>query len=295
MTNIYKLFLVFAMFCSSCFAQNIDLIDCVKGFGNTNMFFYNVEGVDVQREVFDVDLNEKNLNKIYKKYRIRKLKKDKKIVFDTNFLTCVKINKPKNGFVSVESYYIFCKKKGEIQLIKFAFLYEQDEALEKDFIQLLIEKSTLIQRYTSMNSIDFVNRDLKGCNSCRWMGVNNLQCPYNGQMSWSLHRTKRSAQAILNKMIKITRSKGGGKVVSEEKVAVIFEDKNTNATKLVYDFKGINSVLVGMSGGENLTIYYVVEKVRGVYASCILSYWNNDIITKTGLPTLLNKVMEIKK
>ncbi len=49
-----------------------------------------------------------------------------------------------------------------------------------------------------------------------------------------------------------------------------------------------------MTGGKTLTIYYIAEKVRGNYLSCVLSYWNNDVITETGLPPLLNEVMKLK-
>lgn len=64
---------------------------------------------------------------------------------------------------------------------------------------------------------------------------------------------------------------------------------------MIYDIKGINSLLVGMSGEKTLTIYYVVSPVRGNFVSCVLNFWNNDQIGESGLPLLLEKVMKLKK
>ena len=63
----------------------------------------------------------------------------------------------------------------------------------------------------------------------------------------------------------------------------------------MYDITGINSLLAGMSGGKTLTAYYVAEKVRDNYVSCVLSFWNNDEIKESGLPLLLEQVMKLQK
>ncbi|WP_255405149.1 hypothetical protein [Tenacibaculum sp. MAR_2010_89] len=44
-----------------------------------------------------------------------------------------------------------------------------------------------------------------------------------------------------------------------------------------------------------MTFYYVSTKVRDNYVSCLLSFWNNDTITKNGLAPLLEEVMKLKK
>ena len=70
----------------------------------------------------------------------------------------------------------------------------------------------------------------------------------------------------------------------------LFEGSNST-----YDFTGVTSLLASMSGGKNLTIYYVSEKVRDNYVSCVLSFWNNDNINPSGLPPLLEEIMSISK
>ena len=114
-------------------------------------------------------------------------------------------------------------------------------------------------------------------------------------MNWSVHKTKESADLSIHSQLKATKLKNGGKVVSEEEVDIIFEDVPTKAKKVLYDFTGVTSLLASMSGGKNLTIYYVSEKVRDNYISCVLSFWNNDTINPSGLPPLLEKVMKISE
>ena len=50
-----------------------------------------------------------------------------------------------------------------------------------------------------------------------------------------------------------------------------------------------------MSGGKSLTVYYIAENVRNKNISCVMSFWNNDLINpETKLPPLLEKVMKVK-
>jgi len=44
-----------------------------------------------------------------------------------------------------------------------------------------------------------------------------------------------------------------------------------------------------------LTAYYVACEVRNNYVSCVMSFWNNDQINESGLPPLLEKVMQLPK
>lgn len=127
-----------------------------------------------------------------------------------------------------------------------------------------------------------------------WKNVNTVQCPYNGEMNWSVHKNIKSAKISIENQFNLTKSKGGVKVISEEQTAVVFEGTETTAKKVVFDFTGMKSLLAGMSGGKTLTVYYVAEKVRNNYVSCVMSYWNNDNLTKDGLAPLLEKVMQLK-
>jgi hypothetical protein len=145
-----------------------------------------------------------------------------------------------------------------------------------------------------IDSINFAGRKIKLGNNCNWTNVNTVQCPYYGEMNWSVHKDLKDAKNSVEQQLAITKSRKNGKVISEETVEVEFEGSDTQAKKVIYDFTGMTSLLVGMSGGKTLTIYYVVTKVRGNYVSCVMSFWNNDTITENGLAPLLEEVMKLK-
>jgi len=70
------------------------------------------------------------------------------------------------------------------------------------------------------------------------------QCPYYGQMNWSVHKTLDDASQSVTNQYNIIKVKKGGKIISEEFVDVIFEGTEGTAKKVVYDFKGLTSLLV---------------------------------------------------
>ena len=144
-------------------------------------------------------------------------------------------------------------------------------------------------------SINFAGRKITLGKSCHWMGINNVQCPYYGQINWSVHKTLDDASQSVTNQYNIIKVKRGGKIISEEFVDVIFEGTEVKAKKVVYDFKGVASLLVGMSGGKTLTIYFVASPGRQNFVSCIMSFWNNDSVNPSGLPPLLEEVMKLKK
>ena len=114
-------------------------------------------------------------------------------------------------------------------------------------------------------------------------------------MNWSVHGTLATAKSAIANQLLATKSKKGGKVIAELNVPVIFEGTEATAKKVIYDFTGLNSLLAGASGGKTLTVYYVAAAVRGNYVSCVMSFWNNDTITASGLSPLVEEVMQLKK
>jgi len=104
-------------------------------------------------------------------------------------------------------------------------------------------------------------------------------------MNWSVHYSLEDAKESVENQLEMTKSRKSGKILSEEIVDVEFENVPTKAKKVIYDFTGLTGALAGMSGGKTLTIYYVAEKVRENYMSCVMSFWNNDEINpETKLP-----------
>ncbi len=147
---------------------------------------------------------------------------------------------------------------------------------------------------TEIDSINFAGRKISLGNSCHWMGINNVQCPYYGQMNWSVHKDLADASKSVENQLEEIKARKNAKIVSDTTVEVIFEGTTIKAKRIIYDFKGVTSALVGMSGGKTLTIYFVSAPVRQNFVSCVMSFWNNDQINPSGLSPLLEKVMKIK-
>lgn len=170
-------------------------------------------------------------------------------------------------------------------------------SFKRQFVQRFLDKKIPKSIYvpSKIDSIKFVKRYIKLGPSCRWMGVRNIQCPYNGQMDWTLHKSLEAAKEFNKFRESISTEQRKLKPISKEVIDIQFEGKVTKATKVIYDVKGLNSFLLNISSGaKNLIVYYIAENIRGKNVSCILSHWDNDRIQENGLPALLGEVMNFK-
>jgi hypothetical protein len=48
-----------------------------------------------------------------------------------------------------------------------------------------------------------------------------------------------------------------------------------------------------MGGSNELIVYYVAEEIRGRFVSCVMSHYDIDPLTESGLPALPGKVMKL--
>jgi hypothetical protein len=111
-----------------------------------------------------------------------------------------------------------------------------------------------------VDSINFIGRGIKAPNGCRWMSPHNYQCPYLGQMSWSLFRNYESAVSATELSKKITQSKKLVKVLEEKEQILLFEGIETKVLNCKYKMK-VPKVL---NGGSNiLIVYYVTQTSPG--------------------------------
>ena len=276
------------------FTQNDQLFNRLRAIHNGGTIFYNVDGVNFSKQTFYYDFNEKNLKKTYRKYKIKKSDQketDKELGFE-NYKVISK-EEFDDGLVSVSVNYFVKNKDNLISVFWFGYYDKARPEFERKMIALILDDSIPKSCFSSTKTdiVNFAGREIQLGGNCNWMNINNVQCPYYGQMNWSIHKTKESADLSIENQLKATKLKNGGKVVSEEEVNIIFEGVNTKAKRVNYDFTGVTSLLTSMSGGKELTIYYVSEKVRGHFVSCVLSFWNNDNINPSGLPQLLEEVM----
>ncbi|WP_303316512.1 hypothetical protein Q4Q34_06810 [Flavivirga abyssicola] len=278
------------------FAQNEDLFNRLNAIHNNGTTFYNVDGIDFTSQTISSEFNDKNLKKTYRKNKINKnilIETDKQLSYEN--YKVVKREELDNGLVSVSVNYFVKNKDNRISIFWFGYYYKNSPEFERKMIELILSDEIPKSCFSNLKTdkINFAGRKIELGGSCNWMNINNIQCPYYGQMNWSVHKTKQSSDLSIENQLKATKIKNGGKVILEEEVEILFEGIETKAKKVLYDFTGVKSLLTSMSGGKNLTIYYVSEKIRDNYVSCVLSFWNNDNINPSGLPPLLEEVMSI--
>ncbi|MCK8482129.1 hypothetical protein [Psychroserpens algicola] len=278
------------------YAQNDTYFDRLQAVVNSTAIFYNVDGIEITSQSFSSKFNEKELKKVLRAYKIKR--KDVKTIdpeLPINHYVYDKSELIADNLTLHTIYYIL-DFKTKVKVISFSYAKDRNLKFERQFIADVMDNAIPSDVFvsSSVDSLDFAGRTLVLGGNCRWMNVRNVQCPYYGQMNWSLHKTIEDAKQNCDTHLLITKHKKGGKVISETSVPVVFEGKETTAKSVTYDFTGVKSLLVGMSGGKTLTIYYIAEEIRGRNISCVLSFWNNDQINDSGLPALLEEVMTLK-
>lgn len=277
--------------------ENDDFAKRLKAINNQTIIFYNIDGVDFSSQTFNSEFSEKGLKKLYKKYSIKEndsKTKDEQLENNNFFIT--KSDNVAENINQISSYYFVENKDKRVTVFWFGYYGNLNKEFERKYVNLILNDEIPNEVFEPMtiDSIDFAGRKIELGNSCYWTNINTVQCPYYGEMNWSVHSTYESAKNSVDNQYSVTKNKKGGKVLSEEEVDVIFEGTETKAKKVIYDFTGVKSLLAGMSGGKTLTIYYVACEVRDNYVSCCMSFWNNDTITENGLAPLLEKVMQLK-
>ena len=285
-------------FCSFCFSQENNIFERLSALDNNGKIWYNIDGYSITSEIFNNTFDEKGLKKVFKKHKISESDikvMDSKINFNNLFVSNQQKIDEKN--TQSNNYYFIENQQKTITVVWFIKNGKTDKETEEKLVNLIIENKIPEENFVPMkiNSIDFAGRKIELGNNCYWTFLNTIQCPYLGEMNWSIHKTLDDAKESIENQLNVTKSRKGGKVVSEEVVNAEFEGVPTKAKKVVYDFTGITSALAGMSGGKTLTIYYVAENVRNKNISCVMSFWNNDQINpETKLSPLLEKVLTLK-
>jgi hypothetical protein len=295
MKKLFKIILLFAFTVS--FAQNDSIFSRLQAINNNGISFFNIDGYTITSQTLNYPFTEKGLKKVYRKYSIKKneeKRKDEQLVYNNYYVE--NDNNITDSLVQKNTYYFIENKDKRVTIVQFSSINKRDKEFERTVVKPIIENKIPKENYASIriDSINFAGRKIKLGNSCNWTNVNTVQCPYYGEMNWSVHKDLKDAESTVEQQFTITKSRKSGKVISEETVEIEFEGTETTAKKVIYDFTGITSVLASMSGGKTLTIYYVATEVRGNYVSCVLSFWNNDTITENGLAPLLEKVMKLK-
>lgn len=267
----------------------------LTGITIRDMSFYNVDGTEITAQQASGEFSKKNILKKFKTYRIREsdLGNSDSALGYPNFYV-LRTENIAEGTVQHGAIY-FIENAGSLHAITYTAFNKNDRGFQREFARLVLKNGIPANIYVpaEIDSIPFAGRKIALGNSCRWMGINNVQCPYYGQMNWSVHKDQADASLAVAGQYEAIKARKNGKIVSDEMKDVTFEGALVKARKVIYDFKGLASAMAGMTGGKTLTIYFVSAPVRDRFVSCVMSFWNNDRVDESGLPPLLGKVMKL--
>ncbi len=274
-----------------------ELFERLQAITNREITFYNIDGIEITSQSVDAIFSTKNCSKKFKQLKIKEkeLTTSDSLLNFQNFYVFKTIERPQ-GIHNNTAYYFIESTDKKIIVLTFASINKTEKEFERRFVRLVRENAIPQSVFNSLSAdnINFAGRKIHLNGNCQWMGINNIQCPYYGQMNWSVHKSLSDASQAINNQFKIINNSNKGKVVSDTTVSVEFEGTETTARRIIYDFTGITSILAGMSGGKTLTIYFVAASVRNNFVSCVMSFWNNDQINPSGLSPLLELVMKLK-
>ncbi len=290
--------LLFVLIFSVCFSQENNIFKRLSALNNNGKIWYNIDGYSIISEIYKNPFDEKGLKKVFKKNQISDSDlKTKNENINSNNLFVTKQKKISDNNFQTNNYYFVENPDKTTTVIWFIKNGKTDKDTEEKLVNAITESKIPETNFVPMkiSSINFADKNIELGNSCYWTFLNTVQCPDLGEMNWSIHRTLEDAKEATENQLNITKSRKGGKVISEEIVNVDFQGVPTKATKVVYDFTGVTSALAGMSGGKSLTIYYIAENLRNKNVSCVMSFWNNDQINpETKLSPLLEKIIKVK-
>jgi hypothetical protein len=255
---------------------------------------YKLERYAIFDKIDKIKSGEKGIVQIKRKYSLSKdllVTSNPEIKSDHKLL----INKKKisDNITLTTICYILPYKYDLTQILFLETYHERNINIENEFINYFIGDSIPkhIENSALIDTIDFVNRKIILGNICDWKGPHNISCANKGQMSWSIFQSEEIAKKDISIQKQLTSNYWITNVKSEENVNILFEGIPTVATKATIK---INVPQIALGGSNTLIAYYINQKVRDKYISCVLSYYADNIYLNE-LPPLLSEVMTIVK
>jgi hypothetical protein len=239
------------------------------------------------------EFSEKTVKKLKKKFKIDKSNKGKILERFKNQNLMFEEIEVDDDLTLFRKNLIFQADEKITKLIEISTTLDRDTSFENQILDIIVADEIPKEIFNSweVDSIRFISRHIQLGSSCQWQNVGNIQCPYNGQMDWSVFSNKKRALEYLLQKIKLTSDKRMSDFISQDSIDVIFEGKMAVADKRVLKIKSPKFLL---GGSNELTVYYVLAEVENIYVACTLSHYSNDN-NAPDLPPLLKEVMEIKR
>ncbi|MBF0574797.1 hypothetical protein [Dysgonomonas sp. GY617] len=271
-----------------------NILSDMQGLSLNGDMIFELDGYIMTIQKEKAAFNEKGFQKIKKKYHLNDIEReysDKNVKWENWVIeanTTVKGVPEAKGF---QLCYLLPETDNRMMVVLLQSANGRDSLVEKAFMNAVFSRQ--LSQYTMdswvAEKIDFAGREIMLGDVCQWVSPHNVHCASFGQMGWSIFKTEKEAE--LNTLIQIANNNNSGryKIMHEEELNVIFEGIPTLAKRITYK---INTSKL-MSGGRNvLAVYYITQKVRGKYLSCVLTHYV-EVKDNYSLPILLKEVMSI--
>lgn len=273
--------------------KEIDL-SILQGIQQDKFTFLNAEGYSITIYKDKKKYSKKTIKKYKKKFKIPKRLEGK---IDSSLLV---ENRVFEQHIEEDNIKLYTKqvifKSGEkhSSIVEISTSLSRDNLFETEIIKAIIQEQIPKGIYNNwkVDSIRFVNRYIQLGSACNWQNVGSIQCPYNGQMDWTVFSNQARAEEYLKQRIQQTSDKSMSDFISQDSLSVIFEGEEIKAQKNTLKIKAPKLLL---GGSNELTIYYVLATIDKRYVACVLSHYSNDNnAVPPNLPPLLSEVMSLK-
>ena len=256
-------------------------------------------------ESFDTLVTKQNMVNFAKKNHILDTipKQNPRLAMPHYYLTHYKKN-GENHWQNTMVYFIGNKIEGKDVLLIATISSVSEvpsEEIDIEMLQLVLDKKVPKQNYMGGRSFDFLGRKVPLMDECYWQGVNIVRCPTKGEMNWSLHPSLAEAKQS------VTLQKEWGNMIpprpnyaysriSEQQKTLIFEEKATQVTEVIYNEHYQDPILKSYYQDNKLIVYYIATIVRGQAIACVISYWDyNERLPDTGLPEFVSQFVRLPK
>jgi len=283
-----KLFIlmVFAFISIGLYGQTIERFRNFHGLnepGGKKQTF-EAEGYDIFIENVDYGLDQKDLLKISKKYAVTHGQHGIDSVLKIKTISGAKDQK---GIIVQYSLYLFPVHDTRTTIIGFVRALARDVNLERDFVRSCQSGKIpdFVITKAEIDSINFAGRTIQLGPLCQWVAPHHIQCPDQGQISWSIFNNLKQAEEFRDISREIAKGTSGN---DEQWITLKFEGQETKALRTKARTQAPKLVVEK----NVLVVYYITSEVRGKYVTCILSQ-NTDEAGADKLPPLLSEVIEL--
>lgn len=286
----YWLFLLFGVVSSFSFAQVYDLSG-LQGLKNKKgETFFELGGYDMFIYTEKGQLsNLKTIDKIKAAYHIGNVLAeypDNKISVPNRIIEAERPLYSEKGSAAYQVCALLQLTEKEITVIYFETLNQRDILLEEQIITTYLQNQ--LAPYVSIDwttrSIPLAGKQIQLGNSYGWEAPHDIYGD-GGRIRWSEFTSMMSAELDINNRIDASFT-NEMQILHEGDVKVLFDGVPTIAYRIVYRERYSETPF------EPLIVYYIAEEIRGVYVSCLLSYYGRHI-NDYNLPPLLSKVMRV--